>query len=274
MNCTWAFCAKNGWNKMGNNILPLPVGYTARGGRMEDYKIACDLLNVHSQHLNGRDDLAEPELLRLDWLNGAPPVHPWIFGCVDPAHWGKGVGGNILTWAHDHARLALEICQPDLRVAPRSGIEAHNQAGLALFQRWGWKHIRSYYRMIVDLDSVPEMPPLPEGITIRPYNPETETETVYLTYADSFKDHFGFIVPPFEKGFAEFKHNLINEPGYDPRLWFVAVEGDEIAGICICRREDPESGWVNKLGVRPNAHDLSRHALSQCTPPNWRTFGG
>src|SRR6185436_16749941 len=57
----------------------------------------------------------------------------------------------------------------------------------------------------------------------------------------------------FEKGFAEFRHNLINEPGYDARLWFIAVEGNEIVGVCICRGEDPEdpeSGWVNELGVR------------------------
>ena len=266
---------------MNHNILPLPDGYIARGGRIEDYKFAFDLLNVHSQHLNGRDDLTDSELLRLDWLNDGfnpqtdirmifapdnspaafvecwlnqePPVHPWIFGCVHPAHWGKGIGSHIVTWANDHARLALEKCESDLRVAPRSGAEAHNKAGLALFQQLGWKHIRSYYRMVTDLDSVPEVPPFPEGITVRTYDPDTETEAVYLTIVDSFKDHFGFIAPPFEKGLADFKHNFINEPGYDPRFWFVAVEGNEMVGICICRREDPEdpeSGWVSELGVR------------------------
>ena len=31
------------------------------------------------------------------------------------------------------------------------------------------------------------------------------------------------------------------------------MDGDQMAGICICRRvdaEDPECGWVNELGVR------------------------
>jgi len=263
------------------NILQLPAGYTARRGTIEDYKIAFDLLNIHSQHLNGCDDLLDPELLHLDWLNDGfnpetdmrlifapdknlvafvecwlnqePPVHPWIFGVVHPDHWGIGIGSHIVTWAEDHARAALEKCTPDLRVAPRSGTQANNEAGLALFEQLGWKHIRSYYRMITDLDSTPEVPPIPDGITIRPYNPETETEAVYLTVMDSFKDHFGFIVPPFEKGFADFKHNFIEEPGYDSRFWFVAVEGNEIVGVCICRRvdaEDPECGWVSELGVR------------------------
>jgi len=264
-------------------ILPLPTGYTARGGTLEDYKIAFDLLNIHSQHMNGCDDLLDPELLRLDWLNDGfnpvtdlrfvfapdgspvafvecwmnqePPVHPWIFGSVHPNHWGKGIGSHILTWAEDHSRLVLDKCAPELRVAPRSGAEAHNKHGLALFEGLGWKHIRSFYRMITDLDAQPEVPTLPDGITIRPYDAETELEAVYLTFVDTFKDHFGFIVPPFEKGLKDFKHNLIEEPGYDPRLWFVAMDGPsgEMAGICICRPEDPEdseSGWVNELGVR------------------------
>ena len=194
------------------NILPLPVGYTARSGKLEDYKIVFDLLNAHSQHMNGHVDLVDPELLRLDWLNEGfhpetdirlvftpdnslvafiecwttqePPVHPWIFGCVHPAHWGKGIGSHMVTWAEDRASLALDKCAPDLRFAPRSGTEAHNKNGVALFEGLGWKHIRSFYRMVTDLDSAPEIPVLPEGITIRAYDPETELEAVYQTFVD------------------------------------------------------------------------------------------
>ena len=262
-------------------ILPLPTGYTLRGGSIDDYKIAMALLNAHSQHLNGRNDMDDPELLRLDWqnegftpetdlhmvfspdgtlvafiecwLNQDPPVHPWVYGVVHPDHWGKGIGRNLMTWAEDHARLALEKCAPDLRVAPRSGAEAHNAQGIALFEHLGWKHIRSWYRMVIDLDSAPVVPLFPKGIVVRPFDPETETDEYYRTFVDTFRDHFGFIEEPFEKGFAEFKHNHIDEPGYTPSMWFVAMDGNQMAGICLCRREDPEdseSGWVGKLGVR------------------------
>jgi GNAT superfamily N-acetyltransferase len=262
-------------------ILPLPAGYIARAGSINDFQIAFDLLNLYSQHLNGRIDLNDPELLRLDWqnegftpetdlrmvfaedgtlvafvecwLNSEPPVHPWIYGCVHPEHWGRGIGSHILTWAEDHARLALAKCDAGLRVAPRTGSEAHNKTSVALFEALGWAHIRTYYRMVADLDSPPVVPPLPSGIIIRPFRPQTELEEVYRTFVDTFKDHFGFIEQPFEKGFAEYKHNMVEEPGYTPDLWFVAMDGDQMAGICICRREDTEdteSGWVSELGVR------------------------
>ena len=284
---------------MDQQILPLPAGYIARGGTIEDYKIAFDLFNIHSQHMNGCDDLVDPEFLRRDWLNAGfspesdirlvfspdntlvglaecwttqePPVHPWIFGCVHPGHWGQGIGSHLLTWAEDHARLALEKCAPELRVAPRTGAEAHNQNAMALFESLGWKPIRSFYRMVTDLNSPPAVPTFPEGITVRTYDPETELEAVYRTFVDTFKDHFGFVTPPFEKGLADFKHNLIDEPGYDPRFWFVAMDGNEIVGICLCRREDPEdvkSGWVNELGVRRDwrkrglGYALLKHAFA------------
>lgn len=263
------------------NILPLPAGYTARGGSIDDHKIAFELLNLHSMYMNARNDLNDPELIRLDWLNEGfnpetdlrmvfaadgtlvafvecwlnhePPVHPWIYGCVHPDHWGRGIGSHIVTWAEDHARLALDKCAPDLRVAPRSGAEAHNEKGIALFEGLGWMHIRSFYRMVTDLDTALETPVFPEGVIVRPYNPETEFEQVYQTFVDTFKDHFGFIEQPLEKGLAEFKHNFVDEPGYNASVWFVAMHGDEMAGICICRPEDPEdaeAGWVSELGVR------------------------
>ena len=40
---------------------------------------------------------------------------------------------------------------------------------------------------------------------------------------------------------------------FDPSLWFLAVDGDEIAGISLCwpkSNDDPQMGWVGTLGVR------------------------
>jgi GNAT superfamily N-acetyltransferase len=268
-------------------LTELPAGYTARAGKLSDYLLLFDLVNTYAQRLNGQRDLDDPELIRLDWQNegfnpetdihavfapddtlvglaecwttNKPPVHPWNWVCVHPDHMGLGLWEYLLTWGENRSRAALELVEPDLRVAPRTGTEHHNAAAIQSIKALGWTQIRSYYRMETDLDSAPEVPALPKGITIRPYNPATETEAVYRCMIDAFRDHFGFIEPPFEHGFNDFKHNLIEEPGYDPNYWFVAVDGTphgdhgEIVGISLCRpvdAEDPEMGWVNELGVR------------------------
>jgi mycothiol synthase len=93
---------------------------------------------------------------------------------------------------------------------------------------------------------------LPEGITLRTYHPEFDAEAVYRAQNDSFRDHFGFVEAPFEEGLKRFKHFWEDESS-DPTLLFLAMDGDEIAGINLCRPhsfEDPEMGWVGTLGVR------------------------
>jgi len=56
---------------------------------------------------------------------------------------------------------------------------------------------------------------------------------------------------PFEEGLKRFKHFWENESS-DPTLLFIAMDGDQVAGINLCRPqsfEDSEMGWVDTLGV-------------------------
>jgi ribosomal protein S18 acetylase RimI-like enzyme len=81
----------------------------------------------------------------------------------------------------------------------------------------------------------------------------TYSHPVYLADEDAFKDHHGYVEESFEIGFPRFKHGLTKTENYDPSLWFIAWDGDEVAGISICRPYSPEDknmGWVEVLGVR------------------------
>jgi ribosomal protein S18 acetylase RimI-like enzyme len=58
---------------------------------------------------------------------------------------------------------------------------------------------------------------------------------------------------PFEEGLAHFKHMMTGYEGFDPSLFFLAMDGDEIAGISLCPPSaigDGTMGWVGTLGVR------------------------
>lgn len=259
----------------------LPEGCTFRNGRLEDYVQASELGNALSMHINGVPMLQEPDLLLLEWQSegfnpeedvlavfgpegrllgmaenwrpNRPPVHPWTWIAVQPDYLESGIWEFLLRWGEERSRQALEMTPADIRVAPRTGADHLNRKSIDTIERLGWQYMRSYYRMMADLSELPEVPALPQGISIRPYDPTSETEAFYRAFVDSFKDHFGFVEQPFERGFALFKHLHITEPGYDPAYWFVAVQENEIVGICMCRRqdaEDPHSGLVKELGVR------------------------
>lgn len=259
----------------------LPEGFTARAGRLDDYLSASELVNAYAEHINGQVELTDPEVIHLDWQSPGfnpetdiwvvfgpdgkmvafiecwqthqPPTHPWNWVCVHPDYFDRGLWEYLLEWGEIRSAAALEKVPLDVRVAPWTGSEHNNPALARAAGQLGWKYIRSFYRMQVDLLSQPEVPLPPEGITIRAYNPVTELEAVYRAMDEAFRDHFGFVEQPFDSGFAEFKHHFLTDPGYDPAFWFVAMDGDEIAGISLCRLEsmdDPHCGFVNELAVR------------------------
>jgi mycothiol synthase len=102
-------------------------------------------------------------------------------------------------------------------------------------------------RMRIALDDVPE-PQWPEGISVRTYDRATDEKPVYEAHQEAFSEERDFERDPYD----EWVHWSYREP-FDPELWFVATDGDEIAGIALCRTErggDFSVGWVNILGVR------------------------
>jgi ribosomal protein S18 acetylase RimI-like enzyme len=121
-----------------------------------------------------------------------------------------------------------------------------------LFEDMGYVPIRSSYQMRIEFEHMPSPPLWPDGITVRAADPERDLPAVYRAVNESFRDHFGHVEEPFEEGFERFRHFMLGQ-GSDPGLWFLAVEGQEIAGICLCRPNSYEAsdvGWVSTLGVR------------------------
>jgi ribosomal protein S18 acetylase RimI-like enzyme len=126
--------------------------------------------------------------------------------------------------------------------------------------------------MRIDMDTPPVVPEWPAGITLHTYNPETDLEAVYRAVNDSFRDHYGHIDMPFEEGLKRFKHFMTGYEGFDPTLWFIAMDGNDVAGVCLCREksyDNPEVGYINTLGVlrpwrkRGIGLALLRHSFSE-----------
>ena len=262
-------------------ILQLPEGFITRGATLNDVEPAFKLYNLWSQSAIQQDEFTDPQDIRKEWVSPgfdpaedirlvfAPngemvgyievwttdklPVHPWIWGRVHPNYESLGIGTWMLKWGEERAMQALKNLPNGLRFAPRVGIFSKAEKSKKLFEDMGYGYIRSSYRMRIELDGPVPEPVWPEGITLRTYNPETDAEAVYRAANESFRDHFGFVEEPFEEGFKRFKYFMIDYEGFDPTLWFLAMDGDEIAGISLClpkSHDDADLGWVGTLAVR------------------------
>jgi ribosomal protein S18 acetylase RimI-like enzyme len=118
----------------------------------------------------------------------------------------------------------------------------------------GFLQIRHSFRMRIDMQESPPAPVWPDGIIITPYDPEKDSREVFEIDEEVFSDHFGYIeVDDPEEEYQRFMHHMTGDDSYDPTMWYLAKDDDQIAGICICRRyghEDKEAGHVGILGVR------------------------
>jgi mycothiol synthase len=57
---------------------------------------------------------------------------------------------------------------------------------------------------------------------------------------------------PLEESFEEWQHWTTKRASFDPSLWFLVFDGEELAGFSLCRQDDTgaNAGYVGVLGVR------------------------
>jgi mycothiol synthase len=162
-------------------------------------------------------------------------------GHVDPAWRRQGVGSAIL--AHNEARL-LEIAAGHPDDLPRvfGAFAPERRVGaVALLTGAGYRPVRYFFDMVrPTLDDI-ELPPLPEGVEIRPVSDDAGYRRLFAADTEAFLDHWG----GFDASEATYQVWL-NEPNFDPSLFVIAWDGDEIAGAVINAIDDEENEALDR----------------------------
>jgi mycothiol synthase len=166
-------------------------------------------------------------------------------GCVHPEFSGLGIGTALLMKMEERARTELELAEPGRRVVLQSMINAKNEAGDPLLRAMGYTPIRYFWRMEIELQDMPAAVPLPEGLELRPFIKDEHAVAVWQANNEAFRDHWG----SHDRTYEEWSHQKFGNPNFDPTLWMVVWDGDEVAGFCQ-NRVRMGIGWVGTIGVR------------------------
>jgi mycothiol synthase len=247
---------------MREGMEPSAVTIELRAPRLDELEALTELINRDSQELYGERE-ESVESMRM-WLTG-PKLNPetdmrvatvdgTLRGYVDldddphPTYW---VDLRVPPSESDDVRVALTDWVEG-RAKEREGklLRFHtasvDEPMKRLLEARGYRIIRHFYRMRIELDGEVPEPTWPDGMTVRTASP-ADARAVYEAHQESFEDHWETTRMPF----AEWEHWLMRE-GFDPSLWFIVEESAEVAALSLCREHEGEKGlgWVSVLGVR------------------------
>ena len=168
----------------------------------------------------------------------------------------------LLTASESHARETGEGPQTLHGVA-----QGADDLARGVYEAAGWELIRHSFQMRIELNGPLAEPDWPEGLTLRNARLD-EGERLHAAHMDAFADHWDFRAQPYE----QWRSFTVDRSDFDPSLWWVVEDGDEIAGFSLNSWHfsgDPQFGWVGVLGVRPPwrrrglARALLLHAFRQ-----------
>ena len=276
----------------------LPNGYTARPATLDDIDAIASIVNQYAIRLTG-EALYPPKYVRrfltlpgfdlasssklvlsptssiagLGLVMDIQPPHVQIsgWGFVPEAEQGKGVGSALHAWIEPRAREAIDKAPDGARVFITQSLFDQDEPGKALLDKHGYQQTRHFWRMAVDLDEAPPEPVWPDGVVVQNVDLRENLETTLRASNEAFRDHYGHVESDFEHQLERQRHNLANDPDYSPDLSFLAMDGDDIAGVCFCSPQsgtDTSAGYVNSLAVlgpwrkRGLGLALLHHALS------------
>jgi mycothiol synthase len=164
----------------------------------------------------------------------------FVFAIADPRE--REMYERLLDWGEARGRELTE------GIAGRTHTSAgsDNDVLAGVLRERGYELVRHFFTMEIGLHELPAEPSWPGGIGVRTFRPGEE-RAIYDVDMEAFQDHWDFFPVPFD----DWRDYFLTSSSFDPELWFVAEDGDEIAGTALCTGvRGPETGWVNVLAVR------------------------
>ena len=175
----------------------------------------------------------------------------YLFGEVDPAHRGTGVGRTLLAWCLTRAEERLRSRDHDLpryiRVDAFDELEDRHR----LYARFGFSPVRWFEELARPLTELPPVE-VPAGVVLVPWPNDRDEELLVVCNA-AFADHWGST--PMD---AETWHQQLHGHGARLNVSVVALDdaSGEVVAVCLNHaypEDDERTGrreaWIHNLGT-------------------------
>jgi mycothiol synthase len=163
---------------------------------------------------------------------------------VHPNYQNKGIEKAMLQMLKVRSIEDMKLSAPESRVIIRSAMSVGDENLRNIHESEGYLPVRYSWRMEISFETPPAIAAFPPNIELRPFDLEKDARAVFEATEDAFSEHWGHTPISFEN----WKHSRINVDFFDPALWFIAWDGNKIAGTSLCRYRSG-IGYVNLLGV-------------------------
>jgi mycothiol synthase len=176
------------------------------------------------------------------WVDTTDGLREYVTrGHVHPAWRRKGIGSTILE--RNEARMRAVAAAHDTERTRVMGTFAPERrpGAVALVTSHRYEPVRFFFDMLrPTLDEI-EVRPLPEGLELRAVTDRPGYRRIFDADAEAFMDHWG----GFDASDASFEEWL-GDPDFDPSLFVIAWEGDEIAGAVINLIDQNENAMLDR----------------------------
>lgn len=239
-----------------------PPEFTVRAPTLEDAEGVARVISALDASF-GIEDTEQPDDIRDEWRDLDLDRDAWVWehdgkivayacvfargedkrlivdGYVDPAYARRGLGTAIVETTERRAR---ERRVPQLE----NGVLGNDSRAAELLRGRGYRDVRHFYRMRVELHGPPPEPKWPEGFAVSTFDPD-EAREFHDALEDGFAEEWGHTEEPFEA----FSKRRLEEERFDPSLWTTVRAGDEIAAVLIGDwKRHGDAGWIGSVAVR------------------------
>jgi ribosomal protein S18 acetylase RimI-like enzyme len=240
----------------------------------EDAAAVAEIFAAVEETLTGRPSNFDAEAINGWWQTIPFETNTWLFeedgtliaaaggqahgergnggGAVRPSAWGRGLGTRLI-------ELVEERLGEDGATRIHSWALAADERASELFRRHGYDEVRRFWEMAIDF----EVEPPPPEAAIETFRAE-DGPGFHAALEEAFEDHWEPHPEPFETWWAR----QVARENYDPSLWFLIRDGDEIAALA--RNESRTgAGYIGALAVRRPwrgrgyGRDLLRHTFRE-----------